>query len=189
MPVTQLEPHTFTVEEYHALAEAGVLDEDSRVELIDGIIVAMSPIGAAHITCVNRLGDLFYRLKMENDLNFIVSVQNPLRLGPKQEPEPDLVLLRPMSEVRVPEASDALLVVEVADTTLATDRSVKAPRYAAAGVPEVWIVDLSENRVEVYRRPGALGYADVRTLRVGEALAMATVPEAGEIAVADLFGA
>ncbi len=188
MPVTLLEPHTFTVDEYHALAEAGFFDEDSRVELIDGIIVAMSPIGAAHITCVNRLTVLFVRLMLEKGLDVTVSVQNPLRLGPHQEPEPDVALLRPSAAGRVPEAADALLVVEVADTTLATDRAVKAPRYAAAGVPEVWIVDLQEERVEVYRRPGAAGYTDVRTVGTDETLTLTAIPEAGDVAVAAMFG-
>jgi Uma2 family endonuclease len=187
MPVTHLEPHTFTVDEYHALAEAGVLHEDSRVELIDGIIVAKSPVGAAHITCVNRLAVLLIRSKIEHGLDFIVSVQNSLRLGAHHEPEPDVALLRPSAAGRVPEAADALLVVEVADTTLATDRAVKAPRYAAAGVPEVWIVDLAARQVEVYRRPGAMGYADVRTVSAGETLTLTAVPEAGEMAVSDVF--
>ncbi len=188
MPATLLEPHTFTVDEYHALAEAGILCEDSRVELIDGIITTMSPVGAAHIACVNRLNDLFTRLRLELDGAFVVSVQNPIRLGPRQEPEPDLALLRPMGEIRMPEAADALLVVEVADTTLATDRAVKAPRYAAGGIPEVWIVDLQAQKVEVYRRPGAVGYAEARVAGPGEALPLASLPEAGALAVSDVFG-
>ncbi|MEM1043691.1 MAG: Uma2 family endonuclease [Bacteroidota bacterium] len=188
MPATLLRPHTFTVDEYHAMAEAGVLGEDSRVELIDGIITAMSPVGAAHIACVNRLNDLFTRLRFELEGAFVVSVQNPVRLGPKQEPEPDLALLRPFAEVRMPEAADALLVVEVADTTLATDRAVKAPRYAAAGVPEVWIVDLGGGQVEVYRQPGAVGYVEARIAEPGETLRFAAIPEAGEVAVSDVLG-
>ncbi len=188
MPATLLDLRTFTVDEYHMMAEAGLFDEDSRVELIDGIIVAMSPIGAPHLLCVNRLDALLHRLKIGRDLDVMISVQNPLRLGPKQEPEPDVALLRPFADVRVPEAADALLVVEVADTTLATDRSVKAPRYAAAGIPEVWIVDLSGEQVEVYRRPGAAGYAEVRTAGPGESLTLAALPEAGEVAVSDVLG-
>ncbi len=188
MPATLLEPHTFTVDEYHALAEAGILCEDSRVELIDGIITAMSPVGAAHIACVNRLTRLFNRIGLALDDAFVVSVQNPVRLGPKQEPEPDIALLRPMTEVRVPEAADALLVIEVADATLATDRAVKAPRYAAAGVPEVWIVNLPDKQIEVYRRPGANGYLETRVAAPGESLRFAALPDASEVRVSDMLG-
>ncbi len=187
MPATLLEPHAFTVEEYHAIGEAGILCEDSRVELIDGIITAMSPVGAAHIGCVNRLTRLFVQLELESGGAFTVSVQNPVRLGPHQEPEPDVALLRPMGTVRVPEAADALLLVEVADSTLATDRAVKVPRYAAAGIPEVWIVDLGGEKVEVYRRPGAMGYAEDRVAEPGETLTLAALPDAGSIAVSDVL--
>jgi Uma2 family endonuclease len=148
----------FTVDEYYRMADAGILGPEDRVELIDGEIIEMSPIGSRHLGCVNRATRLFTLVFRER---VVVSVQNPLQLSNYTEPEPDIVLLKPRSDDyagKKPLAEDALLVVEVADTTLRYDRDVKLPRYAAAGVPEVWIENLVDDLLLVYRDPIADRY-------------------------------
>lgn len=168
----------FTVEEYHALAEAGILTEDDRVELLDGRIIAMSPIGSKHLHCVNRLVDLFaQRLYAHDKPPARLSVQNPVRLGPHSEPEPDLVLLRPDApQDRTPIPDDVLLLVEVADTSADFDRMEKRPRYAAAGIAEYWLVDLEAETVEVACTPEEDGYAEIATAGQGDTLAVAALP-------------
>ena len=190
MPTLAEKQRLFTADEYHALAEAGILTEDDRVELIDGQIIAMSPIGSLHVHCVNRLNRLFTtQLYRHAPPEAIVSVQNPVRLNDRTEPEPDVVLLRPgMDQTRVPIASDVLLLIEVADTTLAFDREVKLPRYAAAGIPEVWIVALEEDHVDVYRRPGSDGYLEHAVLARGEQATVAALPSVGPFDVEEMLG-
>ena len=180
---------TFTVDEYHALGRAGVLDEDSRVELIDGRLIVMSPIGTPHLLSVNRTERTFARRVYASEPPLaVVSVQNPLRLDDGTEPEPDVVLLRPGYEARgTPTPPDALLVVEVADSTVEYDRRVKAPRYARAGVPELWIVVLADRAVEVHRQPGPGGYASVRTAGEGEALGLLSLPDVAAVPVRDVL--
>lgn len=151
------------------MAEAGILDEDDHVELIDGEIVEMAAVGGRHIRTVNRLNMLLSSLAASR--GFVVSVQNPLRLDDETEPEPDLALIRETAGDEVPKASEALLIVEVAETSLSWDREVKVPRYARADIPEVWLVDLASSTVEVYTDPQPDGsYAAVRTLGAGEEL-------------------
>lgn len=190
MPTTLArQQRLFTADEYHAMARAGILGEDDRIELIDGKIIPMSPIGGRHLYCVNRLNQLFgARLYAGGAPPAVVSVQNPVRLGPYQEPEPDVVLLRPAADrAAVPRPEDVLLLVEVADTTLAFDREVKVPRYAAAGIPEVWIVALQEEHVEVYRGPQPEGYAEVVRRAPGETLTVAALPHVEPIPVDELL--
>ena len=179
MPVLAEKQRLFTVDEYRAMGCAGILTPDERVELIDGLIIPMSPIGDPHVDCVNHLTRLFV---LRTDPKAIVSVQNPVRLNDYTEPEPDVVLIRP-NKAGVPNAEDVLLLVEVADTTLAFDRDIKLPRYAAAGIPEVWIVVLEEDCLEVYRKPGATGYAEERSFGRGEAVSIEALPAAGAFAV------
>ncbi|MEM8556770.1 MAG: Uma2 family endonuclease [Bacteroidota bacterium] len=181
-------PYRFTVQEYHAIWETGALGHESRVELIDGQIIVMSPIGRPHLLAVNRLNRLLVRAVGEEA---IVSVQNPVRLDEDTEPEPDLALLRPDSEDRFPTAADALLVIEVADTTEAFDRNVKLPRYAAAGVPEVWLVLVGEDhgpgRAEIHRLPGPTGYGIVERYGPDSALTVAALPDLAPIPVTDIL--
>jgi Uma2 family endonuclease len=166
----------FTVEAYQRLAELGVLNEDDRVELIDGQVVEMSPIREPHASCVRRLTDLFAR----NCLHIaMIDVQNPVVLGEHDAPQPDLTLLRRRSEGYPghPRASDMLLVVEVADTSLSYDRGIKMPLYARMGIPEAWLVDLQADRIAVYREPTGGQYASVRLLSRGETLSPLPVPD------------
>lgn len=154
----------FTVDEYHRMAEAGILGEDDRVELLDGEIVVMTPIGARHASTVARLGERFVRLA---GMGATVWIQNPVRLGRYAEPEPDLTLLNWREDFyaeRLPEPTDVLLVVEVADSSQRTDRDQKIPLYARAGIPEAWLVDLPRDAIEVYRDPAAGAYRNVQTL-------------------------
>jgi Uma2 family endonuclease len=166
----------FTVDEYHRMAQAGILGEDDRVELIDGQVVAMTPIGPDHGSCVNRLTALFAPLAGRQAT---VSVQNPVVLGEHEEPQPDVTLLRYRADgyrARHPEASDVLLVIEVGDTSVDADRRTKIPLYARAGIPEAWLVNLPADAVECYREPTGEGYADLRTAQRGETLTPLQVP-------------
>ncbi len=167
----------FTVAEYHRMGEAGILSEDDRVELLEGEIVAMSPVGSRHAACVKRLVRWFSR---EGGDRVIVGVQDPVQLGEHSEPQPDLTLLKPRADFYAdshPGPEDILLLVEVAETSAAVDRELKVPLYARWGIPEVWVVDLTRHHVEVYRQPSHQGYEDVRVLRRGEAVAPALLPD------------
>lgn len=167
---------SFTVDEYYRMAEAGILEEDDRVELLDGEIVEMEPIGSRHAACVDRLTHLAVERAGEDAL---VRIQNPVRLGELSEPEPDLALVEPRPDGYAgshPGPGDVLLVVEVAQTSAGPDRRLKLPLYAAAGVPEVWLVDLREDRVELFRDPESKGYRDRRTAAPGEELRPRRLP-------------
>lgn len=169
MPTVTADAVLLTTDDYHRLIEAGILTEDDRVELIDGRNTPMDAVGGAHVYTVNRLTRLF-ATAVPADVE--VSVQNPAEIGLHQEPEPDLTLFRRLDAPRVPKAEEVLLVVEVADTTLRQDREVKLPRYAAAAVPEVWIVDLEHHRLEIYTEPSAGTYAEKRTLLPDDAVVL-----------------
>jgi Uma2 family endonuclease len=153
--------HRLTVEEYHRMAEAGVLAADARVELIEGEVIDMAPIGSRHASVVNRLNDL---LTLATRGRAIVQVQGPVRLGDRSEPEPDFALLRPRSDYyrdALPTSADVLLLIEVAESTQRYDRTVKAPLYARHGIPELWVIDLESALVHFYRRPSGDAFADI----------------------------
>jgi Uma2 family endonuclease len=166
----QIAKRCFTVAEYNRMGEVGIFTEDDRVELIEGEIVEMSPIGRRHAACVGRLTNLFSRLPAEKA---IVWVQNPVVLDDYAEPQPDVTLLRRREdfyERALPTPGDVLLIVEVADTTLDYDRQIKVPLYARAGISEVWVVNLVDEQVEVYTRPADGAYRSVSQHGRGEAL-------------------
>jgi Uma2 family endonuclease len=141
----------FTVTDYHQMAAAGILTEDDRVELIDGEIVQMSPMGGRHALCVARLNRLLSRHLAENVL---VYVQSPVRLSEYDEPEPDVAVVRDREYGNeLPTPADVLLVIEVADTSLRYDRTQKLPLYAAAGIAEVWLIDLQGESIERHTDP------------------------------------
>lgn len=170
--------HKLDVDAYHALGAAGILAHDARVELIDGDIVDMAFIGQDHAATVNRLNEA---LVFACRGRAIVSVQNPVRLDRRSEPQPDFALLRRRDDFyRSGEpagAADTLLLIEVADSSLAYDRGVKLPLYARAGIPEYWIVDLKARLLEAYRQPSATGYLNATTHGPGEPLPLAADPE------------
>lgn len=177
----------FTVDDYYRMAEAGILGPEDRVELIDGEIIEMSPIGSRHARCVSYATELFIVAFRGQT---IVRVQDPLRLSNYTEPEPDIVLLKPRKDRYIskhPEGTDTLLVVEVADTTLRYDRNVKLPRYAAAGVPEVWIENLKDDLLLVYREPAGKTYKASLSLRRDEAVSVLAFPGV-TFKVEDLLG-
>ncbi|MFP4437895.1 MAG: Uma2 family endonuclease [Chloroflexaceae bacterium] len=177
----------FTVDEYHQMAAAGILTEDDRVELIEGEIVEMSPIGSRHLSCVNRLNELFVELLQRRAH---VSVQNPVRLTGYSEPEPELALLKRRTDYyadTVPAANSVLLIVEVADSSIARDRAHKIPQYARSGIPEAWLVNLEEDVIEVYRQPGVAGYTDKRLIERGGTLSPQLLPDI-TLLVEDVLG-
>ena len=129
----------FTVDEFHRMAEAGILAEDERVELIKGDIVKMAAIGIRHMVAVNAFGEVLYGLVQREG---IVSVQNPIKLSNDGEPQPDVAVLRRRRYAVLPTSEDVLFLIQVADSTLDYDREIKLPLYAAAGISEVWLADL-----------------------------------------------
>jgi Uma2 family endonuclease len=141
-----------SVDDYHRMGEAGILTEDDRVELIEGELVAMAPIGSEHIAATNALTRLLVLAVGDRG---IVSVGNPVRLSRHSEPQPDFAVLRPRDDYRkaLPRPEDTVLAIEVANTSLDYDRSVKLALYARSGIPEVWIVNLLKSEVDVYRSP------------------------------------
>ena len=144
------------------MGAAGILHEDDRIELIEGELISMAPIGGTHLRLVNVLSRILGR---EAGDTAVVSTQNPVVLPPNSEPQPDIVLLPPDFARRndVPSARDVLLVIEVADTTLVYDRDVKVPLYARFGIPEVWLIDAQAETVSIYLEPGPKGYRRLLT--------------------------
>lgn len=171
LPVTR---HRFTVEEFHMMGEAGIFHEDDRVELVEGEVVEMSPIGWRHMEAVTALNRVLWELGVGG--RYDVSVQNPLVLAEYGEPQPDVALLRKeRPRGRLPAPEDVLLVVEVAETSARYDREVKLPLYAHSGIPEAWLVDLGEEAVEVHSSPSPEGYRRISCFRRGEEVGSATV--------------
>ena len=168
--VLNLTVRRFTVAEYYAMAEAGILTEDDRVELIDGVIVEMSPVGSRHVGVVNG----FNRALTEAvGRRAVVQVQSPIRLDDGTEPRPDLALLRDRPDFYSSshaEPSDVLLLIEVADSSVNYDRNEKLPRYARAGIPEVWLTVLPEDVVEAHTEPTDNGYRVTRRFRADDVL-------------------
>ncbi|HEX6183547.1 MAG TPA: Uma2 family endonuclease [Pyrinomonadaceae bacterium] len=155
--------YSFTAEEFERMGEAGIFRQDARLELIEGEIYEMSPIGSPHAACVNFLSRLLNRLFGDNH---IVATQNPVRLNDISEPQPDICLLRWRDDFyreSHPGPADVLLVIEVADTTVVKDKTIKIPLYARAGVPETWLVNIPEGQIEIYSDPsgGAYQHAEV----------------------------
>ena len=176
----------FTVDEYHRMAEVGIFHPDERVELIEGEIVQMSPIGPRHAGCVINANRLFITRLGDRAM---VSPQNPMVIQPRSEPQPDLLLLRPRAmsySFEHPTPEDVLLAVEVADTTVRFDRLVKARLYARAGIAEFWLFLTTETLVEVYRAPGADGYTSVTEHGAGQALSPLAFPDVA-FSVTDFF--
>jgi Uma2 family endonuclease len=164
-----------TVDEYHRMGEAGILTEDDRVELIEGELVAMAPIGSEHIAATNSLNRLLVLAVGDRG---IVSVGNPVRLTQRSEPQPDFAVLKPRSDYRtmLPRPEDTMLAVEVANTSLDYDRNVKLALYARSGIPEVWIVNLAAQEVEVYQSPIADSYTSIVRAGRSDTLTIKAIP-------------
>ncbi len=178
-------PKSLTVDEYHRAVYAGTLYEDDPVELIEGRLVLRQPIGSRHASTVARLDRLLSRAVGDRA---VVWVGNPVRLPTHSEPQPDLMLLKPRDDdyaQALPSAADALLLVEVSDSTLYFDRRVKVPLYARHGIAEVWLVDLEHRRLVAFTQPAADGYRVERTLDSG-VVAAELLPQA-QLSVEELF--
>lgn len=183
----QLQKRYFNVDQYYRMAEVGLLSPKDRVELIEGEIVEMSPIGCTHAGTVDRSSRFLIR-KLSDAVQ--VRVQNPIRLSDFSEPQPDITLLRPREDFYTnshPTSEDVLVVIEVADTSLNYDRNVKLPLYARAGIPEAWLMILPKDVIEVHSQPKDGKYQKVQRLKRGKTLISPTLP-AFSCKVEDLLG-
>lgn len=165
----------FTSDEYHAMVSAGILHEDDRVELIEGDIIQMAPVGDPHINLVDALNEIFVLAAAGKAR---VSVQNPVRLSPRSEPQPDLLLLRRESVGRgAGRPEDVLLLVEIADSSLAYDRGVKLSLYARAGIPRFLVVDVQGETIWLYTDPQQDRYRHVDRYTAGDRVTLKPLPD------------
>jgi Uma2 family endonuclease len=172
----QIARRHFNVTEYYRMAAAGVFTEDDRVELIEGEIIEMNPIGSRHAACVGRLTKIFERSAGDR---VIVWVQNPVQIGDYSEPLPDVALLKPRDDFYAqakPQPTDVLLIIEVSDSSVEYDRDIKLPLYARAGIPEMWLVNLPQETIEIYSQPLAEKYQEIRVVKRGESLTPKSLP-------------
>jgi Uma2 family endonuclease len=179
--------HRFTVSDYYRMGEAGVFPPGSRVELLEGEIIDMMPVGPFHSGVVNRLNDFF---AANHQGRWLVTNQNPVRLSRHSEPQPDIVLVRRDPDFysgRHPQPDDVLLLIEVSETSLDYDRGDKLAAYGKAGIGEYWVVNLPERCLEVYREPHFTGYSSVTVLKPGDTASPAAFPDAS-IDLAALLG-
>ena len=171
MTVIDEKRYHFTVESFYNMYEAGIFKQDERVELIEGEIIQMTPVGSWHSAVVDRLNDLF----VERFKAFaIVRIQGPVILSNISEPLPDVVVMKRREdyyESGHPNPEDVLLIVEVSDSTLRFDKEIKVPLYARSGIAEVWIVNLNEDCIEVYREPSLSGYNKNIVFKRGQKIA------------------
>ena len=183
----QIERRTFTVEQYRRMAEVGILSEDDRVELIEGEIVEMSLIGRHHAACVGWLTRTLTLLLQHVAL---VWSQNSVELDGYSQPQPDIIVLKPREDFyrnSLPAPGEILLLIEVSDSTLAYDKKVKVPLYARAGLPEVWVVNLIEERVETFAEPAEGAYSATASYSRGGEVRSRGLSEL-RLAVSEIFG-
>ena len=177
----------FTTHDFHRMAEAGIIGEDDRYELIAGEIVEMAAIGSKHSACVTTCTQICYE---RLGRSVVIIVQGPIQLGPDYEPQPDLIIARQRTDnyrENNPTPEDILLLLEVADSSFAYDQTVKMPIYAAAGILEVWLVDLNRQRILRYSEPHEGNYKIVRQFRPGRQITSVVVPELS-VATGAIFG-
>jgi Uma2 family endonuclease len=168
--------HRITVDEYHRMAEVGLLAPDARVELIEGEIIDMAPIGTDHCFVVDELAELFIRAAAGKAR---IRVQGAVRLDRSSEPQPDVALLVPRPDQyrhAHPSPADVLLLIEVSDSTLRYDRDEKVPLYARHGIPEVWIIDLPHRELRIYRTPEGGSYLDLSVTKEPGLMSVAALP-------------
>lgn len=187
-PALLLVRRLFTVDDYYHMAETGLIGADERTELLDGEVVYQMPINSRHAGCVNLLTEVMVSRLVGRA---VIGIQNPVRLSELSEPQPGISVLAPRADRyrgAHPTPEEILLLVEVSDTSLDIDRRVKVPLYAAAGIRVLWIVDLVNDAVEVYREPDARGYRYVRRYGRGDTVDMAGFADVA-IAVEEVLGA
>ncbi|MBI5876886.1 MAG: Uma2 family endonuclease [Chloroflexi bacterium] len=178
----------FSADEYEAMTRSGLLGEDDRCELLEGEIIEMSPIGSRHASVVARLTELLIEVVARAA---IIWTQNPVRLNDFSEPQPDVAVLR-RDESRyagaLPVPTDIQVLIEVSDTSLEVDRTIKLPLYARNGIPTVWLINLADDVVEAYTDPIESAYATQRVARRGERLSLPRFPDSS-MSVDDVLGA
>src|SRR4051812_8521708 len=173
----QLAQHWITSDEYERMGEAGIFHPDDRLELLEGAIYEMPPIGSPHAACVDLLITLLTEWAQRR---FIVRGQNPVRLNDFSEPQPDVALLRWRDDFyrnSHPTPEDVLLIIEVADSTVESDRSYKVPLYAKAGIAEVWLVNLPEEQIELFASPVNDEYQIIRIFKRGDVAESQTIKD------------
>ena len=173
----KIERRLFTIEEYDRFIEAGVLTEDDPVELINGEVVKMSPISGPHAGCVARLSMMF---SLQLGQQVVIWTQNPIHIDQYSEPEPDVVVLRYRQDFytkSLPRPIDVLLLIEVADTSLSYDRRVKVPLYAKVGILEIWVMDVENRLIYVYRNPVNGKYQETLVMKPGDTITPVTFSE------------
>lgn len=176
----------FTTDEYHWMGRVGILTEDDRVELIDGEIIELPPIGDRHSASCSKLNRF---ISVGVGEAAIVRVQDPIKIGPHSEPQPDVAVVSARADFYAtghPVPGDVLLIVEVADTSLGYDRGTKLPLYASAGIPEVWLVDLQGRHVEMHRDPSPERYRTVEVRASGQRVTAQLLPQV-DLAVDDIL--
>lgn len=169
--------HKLSVADYYRMGEAGIFHEDDRVELIEGDLIDMAPIGSRHASTVTRLERLL--IKAAGD-KAVVSGQNPLKLSNCSVPQPDVMVLRPRPDDyfnALPEPADVLLLIEVADSSINYDRKTKLPLYSRQVIPEVWIIDLNAQLLERYTQPNGDSYAQYESLNQRDTVSPASLPD------------
>ncbi|OLE51763.1 MAG: hypothetical protein AUG51_21100 [Acidobacteria bacterium 13_1_20CM_3_53_8] len=182
----QLAKRLLTVDEYEHMGEAGIFHPDDRLELLEGEIYELPYITPPHAACVTYLNMLLHHLFFRM---FIISAQHPIRLDDFSEPQPDVALLRWRDDFyrhAHPTPEDVLLVIEVADSTVESDRSYKIPLYAKAGITESWLVNLLEEQIELFAMPANGVYQTGRTFKRGDAAQSYTIPDLS-VSVSDLL--
>jgi Uma2 family endonuclease len=174
--IASLLRHRLTVEDFHRMAKVGILGGDVRVELIEGELIDMPPVGSQHAGTVTRLSRI---LTLASSGKAVVYAQNPVVFLQYSEPQPDIALLKPREDDYIralPVPGDVLLLIEVAESPLSYDRDIKIPLYAHYGIPEVWLIDLQNERVEIYREPGTGGYRAILQPENSECISPARLP-------------
>lgn len=183
----QLLTKKFTIEQYHKMGESNIFHPEERLELIKGEIIKMSPVGLKHITAINRLTNL---LVYELHQKALISVQNSIQLDDYSEPQPDVVLAKPRADFygnQPIKPEDIYLLIEVSDSTIKYDRKVKIPLYAENKIEEVWLVNLNNNTLEVYREPENNSYQNFQKLNSKKAISPLAFPEL-MINLTEIFG-
>jgi Uma2 family endonuclease len=179
--------YLLNINQYHQMIEHGIFTENDKIELIKGELISMSPVGIKHAFVVRRLTAL---LSQKFGDRSIIDIQNPILLDDNSEPEPDVVVLKPRDDFyqfQLPRPDDLLLIIEVSDTTLKYDRTVKIPLYSEAKIREIWIIDINSECVEIYRYANTEGYDQMQRYRLGETLSILAFPDLS-LTVNDIFG-
>ena len=167
---TTIKLRLWTVEEYHKMAEAGIFDEDERVELLEGKIIYKDRVGTAHRSAVGRINYLLHNI-LEN--RSLISIQNPIKLDDYSEPEPDIAVVKidPLDYAdHHPRTDEIYLVIEVADTTFKKDCETKGKAYAAAGIIDYWVLDVINRQLHVFREPSENGYKSEAILKENDCI-------------------